>query len=97
MLLKNCHEKGPTYIDNPSSLIIYPIPYPSAATGPNPNSLNAGFPQFDVDKIDVLNTLHPGSVNIDGSALLFKLFDDVDLPSSEAAEESSSSSRCTRQ
>lgn len=52
----------------PSSLILYPIPCPSAATGPNPNNLIAGFPQLLVDKIDVLSKLHPESVNIAGSA-----------------------------
>ena len=46
--------------------MIYPIPYPSAATGPNPNSRNAGLPQFDVDRMDVLRSDQPGSVKIDG-------------------------------
>jgi len=54
----------------PSSLIMYPIPYPSLATGPNPNSLSAGFPQFEVDKIDVDNKAQPGSVKISGIACL---------------------------
>jgi hypothetical protein len=39
--------------------MIYPIPYPSAATGPNPNNLRAGFPQFEVDMIEVLRIDHP--------------------------------------
>lgn len=56
-----------THIEIPSTLIIYPIPYPSAATGPNPNNLSAGLPQLLVDKIDVLSKLYPGSVNIAGS------------------------------
>lgn len=47
--------------------MIYPIPNPSCATGPNPNSLNAGFPQFDVDKILVLSKDQPPSVNNAGS------------------------------
>lgn len=55
-----------THIDIPSSLMIYPIPYPSAATGPKPNSLNAGLPQFEVDKIDVDRSAQPGSVKISG-------------------------------
>ena len=45
------------YTEIPSSLMIYPIPYPSAATGPNPNNLKAGFPQLLVDKMDVPNRL----------------------------------------
>ena len=57
-----------THTEIPSSLMIYPIPYPSAATGPKPNSLNAGFPQFDVDNIDVFSVAHPPSRNISGSA-----------------------------
>jgi hypothetical protein len=57
------------YIEIPSSLIIYPIPYPSAATGPNPNSLRAGFPQFDVEMIEVLNVAQPGSLKIAGILL----------------------------
>lgn len=60
-----------TYTEIPSSLMIYPIPYPSAATGPNPNNLNAGFPQFDVDKIDVLKVDQPGSVKMEGRAGLW--------------------------
>ena len=48
--------------------MMYPMPYPSAATGPKPNSRSAGFPQFDVDKIDVLSSCQPGSVKIAGSA-----------------------------
>jgi hypothetical protein len=50
----------------PFSLMIYPMPYPSAATGPNPNRRNAGFPQFEVDKIEVLRRFQPGSAKIDG-------------------------------
>jgi len=46
--------------------MIYPIPKPSAAVGPNPNRRNAGFPQFEVDKIDVPNSAQPGSVNMAG-------------------------------
>jgi hypothetical protein len=55
-----------TYTEIPSSLMIYPIPYPSAATGPNPNNLSAGLPQFDVDKMDMPSCAHPGSVKIAG-------------------------------
>ena len=61
-----------TYTDIPSSLMIYPIPYPSAATGPNPNRRSAGFPQFDVDRIDVLSSAQPGSVKIAGIAALLQ-------------------------
>lgn len=57
-----------TYIDIPPSLIIYPIPYPPAATGPKPNNLSAGLPQFEVDKIEVDNSVHPGSAKIAGIA-----------------------------
>lgn len=46
--------------------MIYPIPYPSAATGPNPNRRSAGFPQFDVDMIDVPSSDQPGSVKMAG-------------------------------
>ena len=60
-------KRKTTHTETPSSFTIYPIPYPSAATGPNPNSLNAGFPQLDVDNIDVLRSCHPGSVKIVGS------------------------------
>lgn len=60
----------PTHIDKPSSLIIYPIPNPFEATGPNPNSLNAGLPQLEVDKIDVLREAHPESEKIIGSSFL---------------------------
>jgi len=59
-----------TYKESRSSLMIYPIPYPSAATGPNPNSLSAGFPQFEVERIDVPSVSHPPSVNIHGILLL---------------------------
>lgn len=55
-----------TYTEIPSSLMIYPIPYPSAATGPNPNNLNAGLPQFDVERMDVFKTCQPGSKKISG-------------------------------
>lgn len=50
-----------------SSLMIYPIPNPSCATGPNPNNLSAGFPQFEVERMLVLSTPHPGSVKMAGS------------------------------
>ena len=58
--------RGKTYTEIPSSLIIYPIPYPSAATGPNPNSLKAGLPQLDVERMEVPRSAHPGSVYIEG-------------------------------
>ena len=48
--------------------MMYPMPYPSAATGPNPNRRNAGFPQFDVDSTEWLMTCHPGSVKTAGRA-----------------------------
>ena len=47
--------------------MMYPIPYPSAVTGPKPNRRNAGFPQFDVERIDRLRMSHPLSVKIAGS------------------------------
>lgn len=59
-----------TNIEIPSSLMIYPIPYPSPVTGPNPNNLSAGLPQFEVDKIDVDNNPQPGSVKILGMVSL---------------------------
>jgi hypothetical protein len=49
----------------PSSLIIYPMPYPSLTTEPNPNNLSAGLLQFfEVDKIDIDSNAQPGSVKI---------------------------------
>jgi len=36
-----------------SSLIMYPKPNPSAATGPKPNRRKAGLPQFEVERMDV--------------------------------------------
>jgi hypothetical protein len=57
-------------MDMPSSLMMYPMPNPSCATGPKPNNLNAGLPQFDVERMLVFNTDHPGSVNIAGSVRL---------------------------
>jgi hypothetical protein len=59
-------EEGGRYIDIPSSLMMYPIPYPSAVTGPKPNSLRAGLPQFEVERMDVPRVAHPGSVKIAG-------------------------------
>ena len=55
-----------TYTEIPSSLIIYPMPYPSATTGPNPNR---GFPHLDVERIEVSESAHPGSVNIVGKCV----------------------------
>jgi hypothetical protein len=40
--------------------------YPSAATDPNPNRRNAGVPQFEVDKIEVLRKSQPRLAKIDG-------------------------------
>ena len=57
----------PTYIEIPSSLIIYPIPYPSAATGPKPNKRRAGLPQLEVERMEVFKTVHPWSVKIVGN------------------------------
>jgi hypothetical protein len=59
-----------THMEMPSSLMMYPIPYPSAVTGPNPNNRKAGLPQFEVDKIDVFRRLQPGSVKMDGKGSL---------------------------
>ena len=47
--------------------MMYPIPYPSAATGPKPNSRSAGLPQFYVERIEVLRSDQPGSVKMAGS------------------------------
>ena len=47
--------------------MMYPIPYPSAATGPNPNRRSAGFPQFEVERIERPSTCQPLSVKIAGS------------------------------
>jgi hypothetical protein len=55
------------YMDIPSSLMMYPIPYPSATTGPKPNNLRAGLPQFEVERMDVASVAHPGSVKIPGT------------------------------
>lgn len=82
-----------------SSLIMYPIPNPSDATGPKPNSRKAGFPQFDVERMLVLSKPQPGSVNIAGRRCL------VSSPEEEEADEASSDSedagsvisRCSRQ
>lgn len=65
--LRDASGRVKPYIEIPSSLIMYPIPYPSAATGPNPNNLKAGFPQFEVLKIEVLKSPYPWSVKILGS------------------------------
>ena len=70
--------------------MMYPIPYPSAATGPKPNSRNAGFPQLDVDKMDVLSVRHPGSVKIAGSGGLSSLVLDVTLPPGDGGASSAS-------
>jgi hypothetical protein len=63
-------ETVSTDMEIPSSLIIYPMPYPSLATGPNPNNLSAGFPQLEVDKIDVDSKAQPGSVKMLGIVCL---------------------------
>ena len=54
-------------MEMPSSLMIYPMPYPSAATGPKPNKRRAGLPQLEVERIEVFKTLHPLSVKMLGS------------------------------
>lgn len=36
-----------TYTEMPSSLMVYPIPYPSAATGPKPKRRSGGLPQLE--------------------------------------------------
>lgn len=61
-----CFEAAHT--DRPSSLMMYPMPYPSAAVGPKPNSRSAGLPQFDVERIDVPRVDQPLSRKISGSA-----------------------------
>ena len=68
-------------IDIPSSLMMYPIPYPSGVTGPNPNRRRAGLPQLEVERTDVPRRLYPGSVNIEGTLR-------VDLASLTASESS---------
>jgi hypothetical protein len=50
----------PTYMEMPSSLMIYPMPYPSAATGPKPNKRRAGLPQLEVERIEVFKTSSRG-------------------------------------
>jgi hypothetical protein len=57
-------------MEMPSSLIIYPMPYPSAATGPKPNKRRAGLPQLEVERIEVFKTCQPWSVNILGNVPL---------------------------
>ena len=42
-------------------------PYPFGETGPKPNRRSAGFPQFDVDRIDVPSVPHPPSRKISGN------------------------------
>lgn len=58
--------------------MIYPMPNPSAATGPKPKSLRAGFPQFDVDRILVFSSAQPGSLKISGKGCLSDLDPDDD-------------------
>lgn len=58
-----------TYTETPSSLMIYPIPYPSAATGPKPNNLSAELPQLEVDMMEVLRIDQPWSVKMEGRDL----------------------------
>ena len=48
------------------TLMMYPNPNPSAATGPKPKSRKAGFPQFEVLMIDEPNFPYPGSLNSSG-------------------------------
>ena len=79
----NHNENRGTYIDILSSLIMYPMPNPSCATGPKPNNLNAGLPQLDVERMLVFNTVHPGSTNIEGSVCLLGGGDRRELDSSE--------------
>ena len=55
------------HTDRPSSLMMYPSPNPSGETGPKPNRRSAGFPQFDVDRIDVPSVAQPPSRKISGS------------------------------
>ena len=69
-------SESTTYIDIASSLMMYPIPKPSEATGPNPNRRRAGLPQLEVDKMLVLIRCQPGSVNKLGRAgALFEVFE----------------------
>jgi hypothetical protein len=63
-------ERGTgAYMDIPSSLIMYPRPYPSGEVGPKPNNLSAGFPQLEVESTAVLRAFQPGSEKSDGSRL----------------------------
>jgi len=55
-------------VGGPSSLMIYPRPYPSAATGPKPNKRSAGLPQFEVERIDMPRVDQPPSRKTSGSA-----------------------------
>ena len=64
------YMKQSTDIEILSSLMMYPMPYPSPVTGPNPNNLSAGFPQFEVDKTDVDSNAQPGSVKMLGIVCL---------------------------
>jgi len=50
----------------PFSLMMYAIPYPSAVTGPKPRNRNAGFPLFEVHKMEVFSRFQPGSAKIAG-------------------------------
>ena len=87
---------------------MYPIPKPSAATGPKPNSRSAGFPQFEVERMDRFKMCHPLSVKMAGSGGFSRLLlpletvlvGDVGLSSSSkplATAYSRSRSRCMRQ
>jgi hypothetical protein len=49
-----------------SSLIMYPIPKPSAHVGPNPKWRRHGLPQFEVDRTVVLILSQPGSLKMAG-------------------------------
>lgn len=76
---ENLGERQKTHKDNPSSLIIYPIPYPSLSVGPNPNRRNAGFPQLDVERIAWFSRTHPASSKIAGILVLLLLLLEVEL------------------
>jgi hypothetical protein len=46
--------------------MMYPIPYPSGTTGPNPKSLRLGFPQLLVLKTVWFRVCHPPSLKRPG-------------------------------
>lgn len=88
---------GRTYMEIMSSLMIYPIPNPSAATGPNPNNLSAGLPQLEVERILVLSNPQPGSLKISGRESFADEDDEEDVDDVSLAGGGSLISRWRRQ